>query len=404
MNLAEPFDCYLPQAQLAAQLVAPPYDSLGIEETRRIVADNPLSFLNLVRAEVDHPARTGEERRALLGETAARLRTLLAEGVYRHHPGPAFLVCRLDQHGHRQTGIIADVPLRAYDEGRVKVHESTRRGQEDRLLEYMQVVRANFLPLFLVHRPVTAVDEVVAAATAAPPALDLDAGDALRITLWMVDDPAAVAGMQRALAHVDTLYVADGHHRAAAASRFAASQRAAYPGAGGGEPWERVLAVLFPSNQLRIHAYHRCVADLGEATPEGVVAALQAVAVDGGLPRAPGEVGMRIGGRWYRVVLPEPPPGPGVDRLDVALLQQHVLGPLLGVDDPRTDPRLEFVPGTLGAAELERMCDQGYAAAFALHPIAVDELLAVADRGEVMPPKSTWFAPKLRSGLVVRLL
>ncbi len=399
----KPFDCYLPRPELAAQVVAPPYDSLGIDEVRRIVADNPLSFLNVVRAEVDHPARTAEERRVLLGETAARLRTLLAEGVFRHHPGPAFLACRLEQHGHTQTGIIADVPLRAYDEGWVKVHELTRRGQEDRLVEYMQVVRANFLPLFLVHRPVAAVDEAVAEAVAAPPLVDLDAGDELRITVWVVDDPAAVARMREALALVDELYVADGHHRAAAASRFAAAQRAAYPDAGDDEPWQRVLAVLFPSNQLRIHAYHRCVADLGGATPDGLVAALGAVEVGDGLPRAPGEVGMRLEGRWYRVALPESS-GPGVAGLDVELLQEHVLGPLLGVDDPRTDPRLEFVPGTRGVEELERLCERGYAVAFALHPIGVDELLAVADRGEVMPPKSTWFAPKLRSGLVVRLL
>ncbi len=403
MSLALPFDSYLPRADLAGQIVAPPYDSLGIEETRRVVADNPLSFLNLVRAEVDHPARTSEERRVLLGETAARLRTLIAEGVYRHHPGPGFLACRLSQHGHAQTGIIADVPLRAYDDGRVKVHESTRRGQEDRLVEYMQVVRANFLPLFLVHRPVAAVDEAVAAATAGEPAIDLDVGDGLRITVWVVDSPPAVGLMAGSLGQVEALYVADGHHRAAAASRFAAAQRAAYPDAGDGEPWQRVLAVLFSSDQLHIHAYHRCVADLGGSSPEALVAAVGAVEAGGGLPVGPGEVRMRVGGRWYRLGLPAAA-GPGVAGLDVELLQKHVLGPLLGVEDPRVDPRLEFVPGTLGVEELERMCDQGYAAAFALHPIDVDELLAVADRGEVMPPKSTWFAPKLRSGLVVRLL
>ncbi len=410
MSLAYPFDVYLPRPDLAAQVVAPPYDSLGIDEARRLVADNPLSFLNLVRSEVDHPELGDEERRAMLGETAARLRTLIADGVYRHVPGPAYLVCRLAQHGHTQTGVIADLPLSGYDEGRVRVHESTRKGQEDRLVEYMQAVRANFLPLFMIFRPAAAVGAAVAEATALPPLIDLDAGDDLQITLWVVDEPGQVAALAEALALIDTLYVADGHHRAAAASRFAAAQRAAYPGAGSHEPWQRVLAVLFPSDQLRIHAYHRCIADLGGGSPADLLAALTArfpveeVTAAEALPRAPGEVSVHIGGRWHRVELPGADRSVGAAGLDAALLQDHILGPLLGVADPRIDPRLEFVPGTQGLAELDRMCEQGYAAAFALHPTAVDELLVVADRGEVMPPKSTWFAPKLRSGLVVRLL
>ncbi len=412
--IARPFDAYLPRPDLASQVVSLPYDSLPTNGTLRQDEDSQFGFLNLIRSEVDHPALTGEGRRALLGAAAARLRTIIGEGLYEHHPAPVFFVCRLSQGGHSQTGVIADVPLVAYDAGKIKVHELTRKGQEDRLVEYMQLVRANFLPLFLVHRPLPAIDAARAASTAGAPAVDVDAGDGLRITVWVVDDPAAVRSWEEALAGLGHAYVADGHHRAAAASRFAAAQRAAFPDAGEDEPWQRVLAVLFQSDQLRIHAYHRCLADLGDHDAGSFLAELGArfplqplagAAGEAARPRRRGEVAVHVGTGWWMLTLP---PAllqrPGVAGLDVTVLHDEVLAPLAGVTDARTDPRLEFVPGTLGMEELERLRHRGWAAAFALHPVSVDELLDVADRHETMPPKSTWFAPKLRSGLVVRLL
>ncbi len=412
-DLARPFAGYLPRADLAAAVVAPPYDSLTVGGGGPPVPSNPLSFLNVVRSEVDFPARGPDERRRLLAETATRLHDLLASGAYVHYPGPCYFVCRLEQAGHAQVGVVADVPLVAYERGLVKVHELTRRGQEDRLVEYMEAVGANFLPIFLIHPPLKAVEGAVAGITARAPAMDFDAGGGLRLTVWVVQDPVEVGAVAEALAQVEVLYVADGHHRAAAAARYATERHRADPDSSGREPWAHVLSVLFPADQLEIHAYHRCVADLGGASPEGFLAQLRdlvpvttlgEVPADAARPERPGEVALYLRGEWHRIDLGRPEAGRGVASLDVTLLHDRILRPLLGVADPRTDPRLEFVPGTLGLGELERLCATAHAAGFALHPMAVDELFAVADRGEAMPPKSTWFAPKLPSGLVLRLL
>ncbi len=412
MSLARPFDGYLPRPDLAARVVAPPYDSATVGQHHAEQPANPLSFLNVVRSEVDHPGLDGAARRDLLRQTAKRLLDLLASGAYVHYAAPAYFVCRLEQAGHAQVGVVADVPLRAYQRGVVKVHELTRRGQEDRLVEYMESVRANFLPVFLVHPPASAVDRAVAGVMSRAPAMDFAADDGLRITMWVVQDPAEVGAVAEALTQLEVLYVADGHHRAAAAARYATERHAADPGSTGEEPWAHLLSVLFPADQLEIHAYHRCLADLNGLTAGEFlevlggkfdVEALAGAAAADARPRERGEVTMRLDGGWYRIGLGEPA-GAGVASLDVTLLHDRILAPLLGVADARTDPRLEFVPGTLGLGELERLCGADYAVGFALHPMAVDELFAVADRGEAMPPKSTWFAPKLPSGLVIRLL
>ena len=266
-------------------------------------------------------------------------------------------------------------------------------------------MRASFLPVFLIHRASQDVDRAVRSLTAREPTIDMHADAHVRITLWAVTQPDDVAEVEAALDGLDALYVADGHHRAAAASRYAAAQA----GAGGSG---HLASVLFPSDQLVVHAYNRCVTDLGGRAPDEVLAAIEAamrvepVATgDDPRPRRAGEMAMLLDGRWHRIAVPdEVTSARGIAGLDVTALHGTILEPLFGIGDPRSDPRIEFVPGTLGIEELERMCDAGYAAAFALHPMAVDDLMDVADRGELMPPKSTWFAPKLRSGLVVRLL
>ena len=404
-----PLGVYLPRPDIAASVVAPHYADPLLEDSSESAVGGPLGFLNAVRAEIDSPRTDEVARRSLLADTAIRLRELLEGGTYEHHASPIFLACRLEAGGHAQTGIIADVSLDGYREGYVKVHESTRHDQEDRLLEYMSAVRASFLPVFLTHRPSESVDEVVAAATTADPTIDIETGDGLRITVWAIAAPELVASIEASLAGLDALYVADGHHRAAAAARYALRCAEENPDHTGVEAYTHIAAVLFSSDQLSIQPYDRCV-ELAEHTPEEVLARIgqefELEPLDGRPDVAgAGEYLMRIAERWYRVRPPRRLLSQlGVAGLDVSVLHDHVIAPILGVEDARTDPRLQFIPGADGRSELERLCRGAGTVSFAVHPTSVDELMEVADRGETMPPKSTFFAPKLRSGLVVRLL
>lgn len=408
-SLIRPLGAYLPRPDLAGQIVAPQYDNLTIEEVHRLGADNPLSFLNVVRSEIDHPEHTPDERRAMLDETAIRLRRLLDGETFDHYEPPVFFVCRLELFGHAQSGIVADVALEAYEKGLVRIHESTRRGQEDRLVEYMDAVRASFLPAFLIHRKTDSIDDVVARMSSRDPLIEVQADSNLKITFWLVSEPRDVAVVEQSLAELDALYIADGHHRAAAAARFAKARRGrSSPGL---EPFEHLTSVIFSSDQLVVHPYNRCVTDLSVAPADllrQIAEAFPTVELADGDDPAPdgtGILSMYLDGRWYRITVPESIRAvPGVAGLDVSVLHDRILGPLLGVSDARNDPRIDFVPGTMGLDELERMCVTGRAVAFAVPAMDVEDLLDAADRGEIMPPKSTWFAPKLRSGLVVRLL
>jgi len=409
-SLFRPFGAYLPRPDLAEQVVAPQYDNLTIDETHQVVAGNPLSFLNVVRSEIDHPEQSPEDRQAMLIETAGRLRRLLDGEIFDYYEPPVFFVCRLESHGHTQVGIVADLALEAYDHGLVKVHESTRRGQEDRLVEYMDAVQASFLPVFLVHRKVARIDEVVSRVIARAPLIDFQADPHLRIAFWVVDSADEVAAFEAVVTELDAVYIADGHHRAAAASRYASRRRGV--SAPGREPYEHLTSVLFPADQLVVHPYNRCLTDLGGSSSAELLAAIaEAFAVvavaddEDPAPTGTGELSMYLEKRWHRIIVPEDlRERAGVAGLDVSVLHEHLLEPLLGVVDARTDPRIEFVPGTLGTGELEHLCESEFAVAFAVAPMEVADMLTVADRGEIMPPKSTWFAPKLRSGLVVRLL
>lgn len=409
-SAVRPTGAYLPRPDLAATVLAPAYEEPRTPPDGESTAANPLAFLNELRAEIDAPMQTDAGRQAMLAQTAGRLRALLDGEIFNLYGPPAFFVCRLEVDGHTQTGVIADVALDAYDRGLVKVHELTRKGQEDRLAEYLGAVRASFLPVFLIHRPADGVDHVVAEVVARTPTIDVETEDGLLLSVWVVSDPAEVSVVQSALDELDALYVADGHHRAAAASRFSAACAEANPDHCGDEPYTHMLAVLFPSDQLVIQPYDRCIADLGAVEPGELLAQLQRdfeleeLVGEPPAPRA-GEYLMGLAERWYRVRVPERfRDRAGVAGLDVSILHEHVVGPILGIEDLRTDPRIEFVPGTRETDELEQLCRGPRAASFALHPMSVSELMGVSDRSELLPPKSTYFVPKLRSGLIVRLI
>ena len=404
-----PLGVFLPRPDVAAALVAPQYSDPALEESSESAVGGALGFLNRVRSEVDAPQRDAAERQALLRATATQLGELLDGDSFEFHAPPMFLICRLEHNGHSQTGIIADVALEAYERGLVKVHESTRQDQEDRLVEYMEAVRASFLPVFLIHRPSASVDTVIASAAASPATLDVETADGLRMQVWALRESDLIAEVGRAVAGLESLYVADGHHRAAAAARFARSCAEANPGHSGTEPYAHIVSVLFSSDQLTIHPYDRCITLNGRRSDEVLSAVGAVFEVErlrgAAAPPPPGAFLMRLGEEWFAVRVPERLLAcSGVAGLDVSILHEHLLEPVLGIGDARTDPRLEFVPGTHGPGELERLCRGPAAVSFALHPTSVDELMDVSDRGEVMPPKSTFFAPKLRSGLIVRLL
>ncbi|KXX65999.1 DUF1015 domain-containing protein [Marichromatium gracile] len=410
MPLIKPFTGLRPAPDRAEAVIAPPYDVINVAEARELVRERPWSFLHISRAEVDLPEGTDPHDPSVYARARANLEHMLAAGVLRRDPTPSYYVYRLTMDGHRQTGLVAAASVAAYDSGRIKRHEFTRPAKEDDRVRQIEALDAQTGPVFLAYRAQAAVDGLLAATTEQPPEVDVTAADGVRHELWRIGEPAQVAAIDAAFAAIDALYVADGHHRSAAASRVAAARREA--GAMPGGAHESFLAVIFPHDQLRILDYNRVVRDLNGHTPETLLAAIaERFAVEPAdtpvAPTRPGEFGLYLAGHWYRLGL-DPrliPADDPVASLDVSLLQQHLIEPLLGIDDPRRDPRIDFVGGIRGLDGLQQRVDSGeMALALALHPTPMASLLAVADAGAVMPPKSTWFEPKLADGLVSHVL
>lgn len=397
-----PFRALRPRPEAAARVASVPYDVVDTGEARALAAGNPDSFLHVVRAEIDLPPELDPHDEAVYRQAAESLAGLIERGVLVRDPEPALYLYRQVWRGRSQTGIVGCCSVGEYDRGLIKRHEHTRPDKELDRTRHALAIGAHAGPVFTTYRGRPEIDRRVAAAAAEPPLYDFEAADGVRHTVWRLsaDDSAALAGE---LARVPALYVADGHHRAAAYSRV----HRELAGAAAGSEADRFLAVLFPADQLAILPYNRFVLDLGGRTPEDFLAALgEAMAVTPDGPPEPagrGRFAMYLAGRWYALEAPreridDPDP---VASLDAAILQDLVLGPLLGIDDPRTSERIEFVGGVRGSGELARRVDARGGVAFALHPLTVGELMAVADAGRVLPPKSTWFEPKLRSGLLV---
>jgi uncharacterized protein (DUF1015 family) len=392
-----PFRALRPRPELAARVAAPPYDVLDVTEARALASGNELSFLHVTRPEIDLP--DGAEPAAVHARGAAALRDLVDGGVLAADPGPTLSVYAQRRGTVRQTGVVGLATVADYRAGAIAVHEHTRPDKEDDRTEHLLALGAHDEPVFLMYPGRPDVDVVVDAVTAAPPTLQFTAADGVEHLLWTVRDPAVVEALREGFGRVPVLYVADGHHRSAAAAR--ASERR--PDVADADAFP---VVAFPADQLTVLPYHRVVADLAGYDRAGLVAALGdrfTVTACAGAPEpAHHEFGLYAGGHWYLIAarpgtLDESDP---IARLDVSMLQDAVLGPLFGITDPRTDPRIGFVGGSRGTNELERLVDSGrFAAALALAPTSPTEVIAVADQGLVMPPKSTWFDPKLASGL-----
>ena len=416
MPLIKPFAGLRPAPGRAAEVAAPPYDVMSAAEARAMVAGRPWSFLHISRPEVDLPEGVDPYAPEVYAKARENLDRMLAEGVLVRDPAPHYYCYRLTMGEHSQTGLVAAASVAAYDADRIKRHELTRPVKEDDRVRQIDALNAQTGPVFLVYRAQAAIDDVLARVSTAAPDVDITAADGVRHELWVISDQARVDALSAAFDALDALYVADGHHRSAAASRVAAARRSATPDVTPevieDESYEYFLSVIFPHDQMRIMAYNRVARDLHGNTPEQFIEHLSVpFAIEGGVgavsPERPAEFGMYLGGHWYRLDLDHEriPFDDPVGRLDVSLLQDNLIEPLLGIVDPRRDDRIDFVGGIRGPGALSARVDSGeMAVAFSLFPTRMDDLMAVADAGEMMPPKSTWFEPKLADGLVSHVL
>ncbi len=409
MPLILPFAGLRPVPEHAADVLAPPYDVLNTEEARARARGRPWSFLHISRPEIDLPEGTDPHAPEVYARGAANLARLVDEGILIREDRPVYYLYRLIMGEHQQVGLVAVASVADYASNRIRKHEFTRPEKEADRVRQIAALNAQTGPVFLTYRHDDSVDALARQVMAGTPLYDLTADDGVRHTFWIIDDPQNIDTLTRRFDAMDHLYIADGHHRSAAAARVAEQRRAAGKGDGAADYF---LAVLFPDDQMQILDYNRVVRDLNGLTPaaflEAIGEAFTGEPADVPVkPRQPGEFGLYLDGCWHRLrIRPEQVPADDpVARLDVSLLQERLIGPILGITDPRRDTRIDFVGGIRGLGELEKRVDTGeMAAAFSLYPTAMAELMAVADAEQVMPPKSTWFEPKLADGLVSHVL
>ncbi|GMR21317.1 MAG: DUF1015 family protein [Gammaproteobacteria bacterium] len=408
MPLIRPFAGLRPAADRADDVAAPPYDVLNTEEARRRADGRPWSFLHISRPEIDLPEGTRPYDDAVYRKGKENFDRMLQEGVLLQDEAPRYYLYKLVMDDHEQTGLVAVASVLDYDSNRIRKHEFTRPDKEDDRVKQIDTLGAQTGPVFLTYRHNEAIDALVNRITAAAPDVDITVDDGVRHSLWVVSDNAQIETISQTFDAMDCLYIADGHHRSAAASRVAAMRTQRDRDADS----NYFLSVIFPDNQVKILDYNRVITDLNSQDEASFLEKVGTrFTVDKRdtevRPAANGEFGMYLPGQWYRLTVNADliPADDPVARLDVSLLANNLIEPVLGISDPRRDKRIDFVGGIRGLKELERRVDCGeMAVAFALFPTSLDQLMDVADAGEVMPPKSTWFEPKLADGLVSHVI
>ncbi len=411
MNLIRPFRALRPLREKAAEVAAPPYDVLTGAEARQYAAGNPWSFLHVSKAEIDLPDNVDPYSEIVYEKAKTNLDKLIACGALRRDPACAYYAYRLEAGRHVQTGLGLVASLPAYRENRIRRHELTRPDKETDRVRHMEALGAQTGPAMLAYPPAPEVDRLLAESTVAAPDMTVTASDRVRHSIWQITEPRVIDQLTRAFESMPALYIADGHHRIAAAERVATARRENGAAAEPSVALDGFLAVAFPHHAMRILDYNRVVTDLGglseSAFLDKVRERFDVVEATGQVrPAMRTEFGLYLPGRWFRLRVHEDriPLHDPVARLDVSILAQELLGPILSINDLRRDARIDFVGGIRGLDELERRVACGMAAAFALYPTAIQDLMAVADRGDVMPPKSTWFEPKLADGLLCHVL
>ena len=408
MAVIRPFRALRPRAERAQSVASVPYDVVNTEEARALAGGNPLSFLHVSRPEIDLPPDTDIYSDAVYRKAVENFERLIADSPLERETEPSLYLYRLIMGDHEQIGIVACCSVDEYDNSTIRKHERTRRDKEDDRTRHILMLRAQTGPVFLTYRARTEIDEQVKSAINADPLYDLTAADGVGHTIWRVGETNALV---KSFESVPLLYIADGHHRAASASRARAELKQQSFAHTGEEDYNYFLTVIFPDSQVQILAYNRTVRDLNGLSKEEFLDAVRAqfTITEDANPEPPkrGHWSMYLDGKWYGLqISPETTlPTGTVAMLDVSVLQDRLLDPILGIKDVRTDKRIDFIGGLRGTKELERLVDEGKAAvAFSLFPTTVAELLMVSDANEIMPPKSTWFEPKLRDGLLIHTI
>jgi uncharacterized protein (DUF1015 family) len=413
VTLIRPFKGLRPAPQRAADVVAPPYDVLNTEEARKRAEGRPWSFLHISKPEIDLPEGIHPYDKRVYVQAAQNLSKMLARGVLIRDEYPCYYVYRLVMGDHAQLGLVATASVADYNSNRIRRHEFTQPAKEDDRVRQIEAVNAQTGPVLLTYPTSPEVDRILSDITVkASPDVDVNADDGVQHTLWMISDSELLTRLTGAFDVMQALYIADGHHRSAAASRICSSRKAANDQHTGEEAYNYFLCVVFPHHQMRILDYNRVVKGLGGLSADEMMLRIRNnfTIKPAGRPMRPqraAEFGMYLDGQWYHLVLRKDliPRDDPVARLDVSLLAAYLIEPILDIHDPRRDERIDFVGGIRGLQELERRVDSGeMTVAFSLYPTRMDDLMSVADANEVMPPKSTWFEPKLADGLVSHVL
>ncbi len=404
MPLIKPFRALRPKPERAAEVLAPPYDVLSSAEARARAKGKPFSFLHISKPEIDLDPAVNPYDNAVYAKAAENLKHMVEAGVLIRDASPCYYIYRLTWRGHAQTGLACVASLADYANNRIRKHELTTPVKEDDRVRQIEAVNAQTGPVMISYPEAPAIDALLAKATTGTPAVDVTADDGVRHQLWVVSEAAAIDAFSRGFDALPAIYIADGHHRSAAAARVAAARK-------GSGSHQYFLAVLFPEREMTILDYNRVVKDLNGRSIKQFLAELRKTftVVESDKPFRPtssNEYGMYLGNRWYRLTLqPNLIPNDPIGQLPITLLSRNVIEPLLAIKDPRADKRIDFVGGTRGLEALEARVKSGeMAVAFALYPTQMRDLIAVADAGGIMPPKSTWFEPKLADGMVNHML
>ena len=412
MATIKPFYCIRPTAELAHRVAALPYDVYNRSEAKAVVAKDALSFLNIDRAETQFPDDVDTYADCVYAKAAELLNARIADGTFVTDTTTNYYIYELTMDGRTQTGIVACASIDDYVNNVIKKHENTRADKEEDRIRHVDTCNAQTGPIFLAYRRNETIYSVVAKTKKNAPLYDFTSEDGITHRVFVISDPADVAAVSGAFASIDSIYIADGHHRAASAVKVGLKRRLENPGFDGTEEFNFFLSVLFPEDELKILPYNRVVKDLNGLTKDAFLARIaqeftvEALGKDAFQPEKKGTFGMYLDGTWYRLTandtlqkITDP-----VESLDVSLLQDYLLAPVLGIGDPRTDKRIDFIGGIRGLGELERRVAEDMTVAFSMYPTSIQELFAVSDAGRLMPPKSTWFEPKLRSGLFIHKL
>lgn len=412
MPVIKAFDGYLVNPERAHDIVSPAYDSVSPEQRRQFAEAHPENFINTMRLQEDYPENAKPSHEQLLATNKERLQQLLANGSFNSLAEPSMFVYRLGTGNHIQTGVVCEVAVEDYERGLLRKHENTRSAKEDLLAQYQEVVGASSSPICLTYSRNAAIDDFVDHVTSGPPTLDFQTDDGETQTIWCISDPHQQAQLQSLFADVSETYLTDGHHRAASGCRYAEIMREKKNSNSGDEAYNQLLVALFPDNQLNLLPFHRCVKDLNGLRAEEVLEALandfevEALAqANAFAPGCHGEFGMLLQDSWYKLTLRagRVDQSDPVDSLDVSILQNLILDRVLGIGDARDDSRLGYIAGIGGDEAIQQTASEGWEAVFTCYATSIKQLMSVADADQLMPPKSTYFDPKPRSGIFVRL-